>query len=164
MSKLALVLSLFSISAVATEQHNDSAYSFGIGAGAPYAGLGGHVAKVSETDMKYLAVGCIQYSSLMGSACGVGAGWMVTDLFGASSNNHGVGIYALQNAGEEYSAQSEGMFSAYKIQSYSALGLNYTYFSNGINKAGFNYGFSIHATNADFDSKINGMFQIGYQF
>jgi hypothetical protein len=164
MSKLAVVLSLFSISVVATEQNNDSTYSFAVGAGAPYAGLGGHVAKVSDTDMKYLSLGCIQYSSLMGSACGLGAGWMVTDLFDATSNKHGFGVYALQNAGEEIASRGEGVFAEYQFQRYSALGLNYTYFSNGINQSGFTFGLSIHATNADYDEKINGMFQIGYQF
>lgn len=164
MNKFALVFSLFSMSTLASEQLNESSVSYGIGAGAAYAGLGGHVAKVSNTDMKYLAVGCIQYSTLMGSACGLGAGWMVTDLFGATSNKHGLGIYALQTAGEELYFESEGFFAQDKHRTYSALGLNYTYFSNGINQSGFTFGLSIHATNADYDEKINGVFQIGYQF
>jgi hypothetical protein len=162
--KFALVFSFVAMSAFADDTNNDGTYSFGVGAGAPYAGLGGHVAKVSDTDMKYLSLGCIQYSSLMGSACGLGAGWMVTDLFDATSNNHGLGIYALQTAGEELSERTGGFFAIDKHQNYSAVGLNYTYFSNGINKSGFTFGLSVHATNADYDRKINGMFQIGYQF
>ncbi len=164
MKKFALILSLFSFSTLASDVIDENSLSFGVGAGAPYAGLGGHVAKVSDTDMKYLSLGCIQYSSLMGSACGLGAGWMVTDLFDATSNNHGLGIYALQTAGEELSERTGGFFAIDKHQNYSAVGLNYTYFSNGINKSGFTFGLSVHATNADYDRKINGMFQIGYQF
>lgn len=164
MNKFALIFSFFSVSALASDVIDENSLSFAVGAGAPYAGLGGHVAKVSDTDMKYLSLGCIQYSSLMGSACGLGAGWMVTDLFDATSNKHGFGVYALQNAGEEIASRGEGVFAEYQFQRYSALGLNYTYFSNGINQSGFTFGLSIHATNADYDEKINGMFQIGYQF
>jgi len=164
LNKFALIFSFFSVSTLASDVIDENSLSFAVGAGAPYAGLGGHVAKVSDTDMKYLSLGCIQYSSLMGSACGLGAGWMVTDLFDATSNKHGFGVYALQNAGEEIASRGEGVFAEYQFQRYSALGLNYTYFSNGINQSGFTFGLSIHATNADYDEKINGMFQIGYQF
>lgn len=161
MKKLVLVLSFISSSLIAQENTVDSQYSFGVGIGATYSGLGANFALLSKTDMKYASVGCVEYSSRYGSTCGFGIGWIVTDLFASNSNKHGFGIYATK-AGHEVYATTENV--NIRENDYYGAGVSYTYFMNGINKPGLNFGISAHATNAKYDEKINGFLQIGYQF
>lgn len=161
MKKLVLVLSFISCSLIAQESTFDSQYSVGIGMGAAYSGLGANVALLSRNDMKYVSVGCVEYNSRFGSICGLGIGWIVTDLFDSNSNKHGLGVYATK-AGHEAYVTSENFII--KDNEYYGAGLSYTYFMNGINKPGFNFGISAHVTNAKYEEKINGFLQIGYQF
>ena len=161
MKKLVLVLSFISGSVIAQESTFDRQYSVGVGMGAAFSGLGANFALLSKTDMKYVSVGCVEYSSRYGSTCGLGIGWIVTDLFDSNSNKHGFGVYATK-AGHESYVTSENF--DIKDNEYYGAGVSYTYFMNGINKPGFNFGISAHATNAKYDEKINGFLQIGYQF
>lgn len=161
MKKLVLVLSIISGSLIAQESTFDSQYSVGVGMGAAYSGLGANFALLSNTDMKYVSVGCVEYSSRYGSTCGLGIGWIVTDLFDSDSNKHGLGVYATK-AGHEVYATTENF--NIKENEYYGAGVSYTYFMNGINKPGLNFGISAHATNAKHEEKINGFLQVGYQF
>ena len=161
MKKLVLVISFISGSLIAQESTFDSQYSVGVGMGAAFSGLGANFALLSKADMKYVSAGCVEYSSRYGSTCGLGIGWIVTDLFDSNSNKHGLGVYATK-AGHESYATSENF--NIKDNEYYGAGVSYTYFMNGINKPGLNFGISAHATNAKYDEKINGFLQIGYQF
>jgi hypothetical protein len=163
LKKLVLVLSFISGSLVAQENTFDSQYSVGVGLGAIYSGLGANFALLSDRDMKYISAGCVEYSSMYGSTCGIGAGWIVTDLFNSNSNKHGVGVYVTKAGSESQVYLDDNGFNFVENQYYGA-GVSYTYFMNGINKPGFNFGISAHATNAKYDEKINGFLQVGYQF
>lgn len=152
----------FSSFLAATEVSND--ISFGVGLGALYSGLGANVALVSDRDMKYISAGCVEYSSRYSFTCGFGLGWIVTDLFNSESNRHGWGIYVTK-AGHESKFVFDGYNTPEFIENeYYGAGVSYTYFMNGINKPGLNFGISAHATNAKYEGKLNGFFQIGYQF
>src|SRR5882762_10754114 len=68
----------------------------GVGAGALYSGIGVNIGRRGEHSFGYLAAGCsVGYSSDKGwdVPCGVGAGWIWTDLLTRASNRHGLGIY-----------------------------------------------------------------------
>jgi hypothetical protein len=113
--------------------------------------------------MKYISLGCIAYSSVFGSTCGFGAGWIVTDLFQSDSNNHGIGVYITKAGHVRYATLENGRYRLNEDEYYGA-GVSYTYFMNGIDKSGFTFGVYIHATNAKNDESVNGFFQVGYQF
>lgn len=67
-----------------------------------YSGVGTNLSFVSENDLKYISVGCVGFSSLYGSNCGFGAGWIKTDLFGVNSYKHGFGVYLSLVDNESY--------------------------------------------------------------
>lgn len=159
MKTLVLLLTMVSAPVLAQDSLSDHNYSLGVGMGAPYSGLGANVVLVSDTDMKYISAGCTEYSSRFGWSCGVGAGWIVTNLFSTASNKHGVGVYVSKAGHEEYYTAN-----TLKEHDYYGAGLSYTYFMRGINKPGFTFGASIHASNAKRDDKVGGFIQVGYQF
>ncbi len=136
--------------AEANEQH-----SFGVGLGSSYSGLGINIAQLSDDDMKYISAGCVSSSSKNGSTCGLGIGWIVTDLFDNNNNKHGLGAYA-GIIGTEINLDDN--------QPLYGLGFGYHYFLNGINKPGTNLGFSFLTGNSDNGQENVLMFQIGYQF
>jgi hypothetical protein len=146
---------------------NKQQFSFGLGIGAMYTGLGVNAAMVSPTELKYLSLGCIEYSSTYGTACGAGLGWIKTDLFDIQNNKHGLGLY-VTSLGEEttnsYTTSDQGTTVYWHRSAVYGLGVSYSYFSNGIDKPGFTYGVSVHGSNAEFENKLGGFFQIGYQF
>jgi len=117
--------------------------------------------------LKYISAGCVEYGSSNGATCGVGAGWIKTDLSGANSNKHGFGVYISLVGNESYASYTSTTEGAeyynHNSDVYGA-GVSYTYFMNGIDKSGINLGISIHATNADFEDSYGGFFQVGYQF
>tara|TARA_R110000737_G_scaffold268494_1_gene275927 strand:- start:3312 stop:3893 length:582 start_codon:yes stop_codon:yes gene_type:complete len=164
LKKLALILSTLSLSCLADSNVDNNSYAVGLGVGAMYSGLGTNFALVSKTDMKYISAGCVKYSSFSGSTCGFGAGWIMTDLFGAKSNKHGVGVYVSLVDNERYTSNTsttEGTkYFRHESDIYGA-GVSYTYFINGIDRSGFNFGLSAHVTNAD---NFGGFLQVGYQF
>jgi hypothetical protein len=167
LKKLALLLPLLSLNCFAEENDQDKSYSVGLGMGAMYSGIGANLSFVSENDLKYISAGCTEYSSITGASCGFGAGWIKTDLFGANSNKHGIGIYATLVGKEKYASYTSTTdgteYYTHESNIYGA-GVSYTYFMNGINKSGTTFGVSIHATNADFENSYGGFFQVGYQF
>tara|TARA_R110000772_G_scaffold28437_15_gene71711 strand:- start:6349 stop:6852 length:504 start_codon:yes stop_codon:yes gene_type:complete len=167
LKKLALILPILSVNCFAQLNNQEQQYSVGIGMGALYTGLGANIALLSQNDMKYLSLGCVEYSSRFGSTCGFGAGWVKTDLFNFDNNKHGFGIYASLVGSEvsvKYTQSDFGNDYILKEHDYYGLGLSYTYFFNGINNSGTTLGVSIHGTNADFDSRFASFLQVGYQF
>lgn len=167
MKKIALVLYTLSLSCLAEGVVDEKQYSVGLGVGALYSGVGTNFALVSNTDMKYISAGCVKYSTYSGSTCGFGAGWIMTDLFGANTNKHGVGVYVSLVDSERYTSTTATTSGNELFQHESNIygaGVSYTYFLNGIDQSGLNLGLSLHVTNADFDDKFGGFFQVGYQF
>jgi hypothetical protein len=133
---------------------NDN-FTFGIGAGSLYSGLGVNAGIQSKTDLKYISVGCVSYSSIYGETCGVGIGWVKTDVFDFQTPKHGASLY-IGIVGDEYDNFDRKVI-------YGA-GLGYHYFFNGINNSGVNLGFTMVAGNENDGIGMGGMFQLGYQF
>ncbi len=167
MKTFILLLSVISINCFAAENSKDKRYSIGLGYGAMYSGVGTNLSFISKNDLKYISLGCVEYSSSNGSVCGFGGGWIKTDLFGANSNKHGVGVYVSLVDNESYTSYTsttEGVeYRRHESNVYGA-GLSYTYFMSGIDKAGTTFGVAVHATNADHEESWGGFVQIGYQF
>lgn len=165
MKQVIFVVSIFLYSNLSYA--NDSEMSVGLGVGFMYSGIGGNLAFVDDDSMKYISLGCVSYGSTDGARCGGGIGWITTDLFNFESNKHGFGIYAGIVGNEGYSSYSSSSDSTdiYRHNNtvYGA-GVSYTFFTRGINKRGTTLGFSIHASNAEFDNKYGGFLQVGYQF
>ena len=133
---------------------NDN-FTFGIGAGSLYSGLGVNAGIQSKTDLKYISVGCVSYSSIYGETCGVGIGWVKTDVFYFQTPKHGASLY-VGIVGDEY--------DNFDRKAIYGAGLGYHYFFNGINNSGVNLGFTILAGNENDGIGMGGMFQLGYQF
>jgi hypothetical protein len=163
LKNLLIIASFISVSTFAQSDEVNKQYSMGLGIGAAYSGLGANFAFISATDMKYISIGCAEYSSIFGSTCGFGAGWIVTDLFDSTSNKHGLGIFVTK-AGHESYMNTDSLNYSIQENEYYGAGVSYNYYMNGINKSGFNFGLSAIATNAKYDQKYNGLLQIGYQF
>jgi hypothetical protein len=142
---------------------NEQRYSFGLGMGSIYSGIGSNFAIISDKDMKYISIGCIEYSSNNGAECGLGLGWVNTDLFSPDNNKHGLGLYISMVGHESNTIKVNGNFETEENDIYG-LGVSYTYFFNGIGNSGMNIGISSHLTNADYKDNYGGFLQIGYQF
>lgn len=166
LKSLALALSLaFSSNTFALDDPiiNDSTVNdsviddltFGLGIGSFYSGLGVNVGVQSETDLKYMSLGCVRFSSL-DSTCGMGLGWIQTGLFGLQSLKHGLSLYAGIIGSE--------LNNNYDYSSVYGAGLGYHYFFNGINDSGSNLGFTLVVGSDNPSEQIGGMFQFGYQF
>jgi len=149
-----LCIFLFSISTIA-----EDTYSFGVGMGTSYGGFGVNISQLSETDMKYLSTGCMSYSSLLGSACGAGIGWIKTDLFSAESSKHGLGAY-LGIVGSERVRRN----SSYDNDPAYGAGIGYHYFFRGIKNPGANIGVSLVAGGKGDGIGKALIFEFGYQF
>jgi len=130
-------------------------FTFGIGAGSLYSGLGVNAAIQSKTDLKYISIGCVSYSSIYGETCGAGIGWVKTDIFDFQTPKHGASLY-VGIVGDEY--------DNFDRKAIYGVGLGYHYFFNGINNSGGNLGFTIVAGNENEGIGMGGMFQLGYQF
>lgn len=167
MKKIILLLPLLSLSCFAAVDSETKNHSVGFGIGAMYSGIGTNFSFVSKTDLKYISAGCTAYSSMTGSECGVGVGWIKTDLFDSNSNKHGFGVY-VGSVGKESSYSHTSTLNGVEYYRHEnniyGVGVSYTYFMNGIDHSGTTFGISVHATNAEFESNYGGFFQVGYQF
>lgn len=143
---------LLSIFLFLTSADAEESYSFGLGMGTSYSGLGVNISQRSESDMKYLSAGCVGYSSIFGSACGAGVGWIRTDLFETNSNKHGFGAY-LGVVG----SKSKFRGVSYDKKAKYGVGIGYHYFFSGISESGANIGLTLVSDNA-------ALLQWGYQF
>ena len=130
-------------------------FTFGLGAGSFYSGIGVNAGVKSKTDLKYISVGCVSYSSIHGETCGVGIGWVKTDIFDFQTPKNGASIY-MGVVGSEY--------TSFDHKAIYGVGLGYHYFFRGIDKSGFNLGFTVTAGNENDGVAMGGMFQVGYQF
>ena len=142
--------------------------SFGLGLGAPYNGIGANVSWTNENSMKYVALGCAKISGSSDDVnCdfGIGFGYINTSLFSIENNNHGIGV----NAGISrrkyfgYAEDKEITLNEHYEEVYT-LGIDYTYFFEGIDNAGWNVGLSPHVEFVDSETNFGIYLGLGYQF
>ena len=131
--------------------------SFGIGAGTNYTGLGANIGLKSPTDYKFISTGCLSYGSQSNLTCGVGVGWISTDLFEIQSKYHGLGLYigAVNTEKNSSNTDEEAVYGG---------AITYNYFFNGISNPGANFGVALNAGDENDGVKFGVMLQIGYQF
>jgi len=141
--------------ALSSQAIANNTFTFGLGAGSLYSGIGVNIGVQSKTEFKYISAGCVSYSSIYGETCGVGAGWIKTDIFDFQTPKHGASLY-IGIVGSEY--------DNFDRDAIYGVGLGYHYFFKGIDQSGVNLGFTIVAGNENDDIGMGGMLQIGYQF
>ena len=155
MRKLILCLMVLATFWSASSNANDE-ISYGIGTGALTSGLGVNAALRSENHMGYIAAGClgIGYSNEQGwiLPCGIGAGWIQTDLLTNANNHHGLGIYV----------GPVGMNDDKKAR--YGVGVTYVYFMQGVNAKGWNFGFTPATGQDNGTDKGSLLINVGYQF
>jgi hypothetical protein len=146
------LLSLMLVTSSQTLANDD--FTFGIGAGSLYSGIGVNAAIQSKVDLKYISAGCVSYSP-QGAVCGMGIGWIKTDIFDFQTPNHGASVYIGVIGSERDYDGSQPIYGA---------GAGYHYFFNGIGNSGVNLGFTLVSGNGDYDRLTGAMLQLGYQF
>ena len=130
--------------------------SFGVGAGALYNGLGGNLALIKADDLRYISVGCSEFShSSSGGTnltCGVGLGWLRSDILIKKNSKHGLGL----NIALDY----DGFES--KLE--PSIRLPYVFFFRGLDRRGWNLGVApLVRWDAD-GTDLGVMLEVGYQF
>lgn len=152
--KKARVLLLCISSAFVNPGLADSGLTFGSGFGALYSGLGVNIGVKREHDLRYLAIGCVGFgrsSDGTESSCGIGAGWIWTNIFPAN-NKSGLGFYV-------------GPIDSDKDHdTVYGFGMTYVYFFKGIDGSSWNLGVTPTIGNYDRDTKGRLLLQVGYQF
>lgn len=159
--KLALIALLVSHcivqSAVALPPSNNE-FSFGLGLGALYAGLGVNFGTRSNYDFKYAAVGCtsVQHSSTnhTNASCGGSVGWLWTGVVSPDDRNHSFGIYI---GPVEFSSRDVG-------HAIYGAGATYEFFPRGIDTSGWNFGATLATGRENRSTKVGLFLNAGYQF
>ncbi len=121
-------------------------FTFGLGVGSLYSGVGINAGIQSKVDLKYISAGCVSYTS-QEATCGMGIGWVKTDLFDFQTPNHGASIY-IGVIGSEL--DYDGYQAVY------GAGLGYHYFFNGIGNSGLNLGLTVLSGNGDY-GRLTGL-------
>jgi len=134
--------------------------SFGLGAGAMYSGLGVNYGFVRGDNFSYLSIGCVAlgYSEVSGviAPCGVGAGWIKTNLIG-EKNKHGIGVYVGPIASKEGSGIDE-------YKTVYGIGMPYVFFFKEDFAPGWNIGITPVVGHWDGNTKGGVIAQLGYQY
>jgi len=154
---LAALLVLFGIESKAAENST----SFGVGAGAMYSGMGVNVGLRRGNNFGYVAAGCMAlgYGDASGwiLPCGVGAGWIWTDLLPTANDRHGLGFYLgpVGISPDKYGYDDKARYG---------VGFTYLYFFNGVNASGWNVGITPALGKQGGDRKGSLLINLGYQF
>ena len=130
--------------------------SFGVGAGALYNGLGGNLALIKADDLRYISVGCSEFShSSSGGTnltCGVGLGWLRSDILTRKNSKHGLGL----NIALDY--------DQFHSKAEPSIRLPYVFFFRGLDRRGWNIGVApLVRWDAD-GTELGVMLEVGYQF
>jgi len=136
-------------------------WSLGVGFGTPYAGLGANLALAGTHDFKYLSAGCLagtEHDDDWDLACGIGVGWMWTDLFAWRPNHQAIGVY-LGPVGSQRDSGPDG-----KLHAVYGVGASYNYFFNGVGRPGALLGLTPVIDRRDGDTEASLMLNLGYQF
>lgn len=131
--------------------------SFGLGVGSLYNGLGGNFALIKADDLKFVSVGCSEYmsSSLEGTSvtCGVGVGWLRSDIFTEKNSKHGLGLNVALDYDEFYSELEP------------SIRIPYVFFFRGLHRRGWNLGVApLVRWSAEEGTDLGVMLEVGYQF
>lgn len=130
--------------------------SFGVGIGALYNGIGGGFALIKADDLKYLSVGCSEFSrsSIDGTnvTCGVGIGWLRSDILTRKNSKHGLGV----NLAVDYDQLHS--------EAEPSIRMPYVFFFKGLDRKGWNLGVAPLVRWDAEDTEIGVMFEVGYQF
>jgi len=141
MKKILKSLLLLSGTLLATE----NAISYGLGLGQLYNGVGVNIALQDTTNMKYVAVGCIDasYGSYSGwdANCGVALGYVSTTILSDKNNKHGLGVHIALSDDVDNVA--------------GTIGVGYTYFVNEISNSGWNVGLTPSLTFRDRETDVD---------
>jgi len=153
-SVIALVLGVFASSSPRAEGET----SVGVGGGALYSGIGVNVGRRGDHTFGYLAAGCsVAYSSNQGwdVPCGVGAGWIWTDLLTKANDRHGLGIYVGPVSTKGPTGDVKAVYGA---------GLTYLYFFGDSVAKGWNLGITPTVGKKYGDYRTGALINVGYQF
>lgn len=130
--------------------------SFGVGLGALYNGIGGNFALIKADDFRFVSAGCTEASSSSANGtnltCGVGVGWLRSDLLTRKNSKHGLGINLALDYDQLHS----------EIE--PAVRLPYVFFFNGLGRRGFNLGLAPLVRWDAEGTELGVMFEFGYQF
>ena len=130
--------------------------SFGLGVGSLYNGLGVNAAFMSPENLKFVAFGCTEFShSSHGGTdgtCGVGVGWIKSDILTKKNDKHGIGLHF----GLNYDTRDNDFEPV--------LSIPYVFFFKGIDSKGLNIGAAPLVAWESGDAKFGLFLQIGYQF
>ena len=160
MSFIQYIFMLVSASLMATglSLAGENRTTIGTGVGPMYNGLGLSYGQQEKHFLKYASLGCldISVSDSRGTEynCGVGGGFLKSDIFDNKNNKHGIGMHL----GATYN-QRQGLN---KVEVFVAP--QYVYFFNGIDDSGLNLGVSLLAGKRDGETEAGAGLQIGYQF
>lgn len=154
MSKVKILVGMMLLASVVKAE--ESELSYGLGIGGLYNGVGVNIASPTKEDLKYVSIGCIDFSynsySGWNTNCGLGLGYINTSIIG-DSNKHGLGLHlAVHEDGSANNAQV-------------SVGAGYTYFVDP-SKIGWNFGLTpIYIfEDSENNDKLALMFDVGYQF
>jgi hypothetical protein len=155
MFAIAFLLGSFAIDSSRAED----GLSVGVGGGALYSGLGVNVGRRGEHSFGYLAAGCsVGYSAADGweVPCGVGAGWIWTDLLTKANDRHGLGVYVGPvRTRKTLDSDAKAVYGA---------GLTYVYFfGDGVAK-GWNVGITPTVGKIYGNYRAGALINVGYQF
>jgi len=157
-NKVVCILLFFLLFVIADVSSAEEKITFGVGGGFIYNGFGINFGKLDKSDFKYMSLGCIGigYSTISGivSNCGIGIGWVRSDILTEKNNKHGLGGHL----GVTYNT------SANRHETEALLGISYAYFFKGMNKGGWNLGLGPTIVKNNKDTKGGFMLQAGYQF
>jgi hypothetical protein len=111
---------------------------------------------VATSDLKFLSVGCSEFSrsSIDGTnlTCGVGVGWLRSDIITKKNSKHGLGLNIALDYDQLHS-KAEPSFR-----------LPYVFFFKGIDRKGWNLGLApLVRWDAD-GTELGVMLEVGYQF
>lgn len=134
----------------------DNEVSFGVGVGSLYSGIGVNAALKGDSHIGYVSAGCIGigYSDNSGwiLPCGIGAGWIWTNLLTKTNNRHGLGLYAGPVGVNKNDKARYG------------IGVTYVYFLQGVNTKGWNVGITQAVGKENGNTKGSLLINVGYQF
>jgi len=162
MKKIIPMLLAFPLSVFADPGDDDPLVTIGMGLGVQYGGLGVNLARISDHDMKYLSVGLLGENTHDEKFFGFTVGWLRTDLFNLDSNRHGFGV-SLGRMGWEEQIDDNGELTGRDRYIYG-IGLDYVYFSEGIDRPGKRYGISLIRADTEIGNGAGIGFSYGYRF
>lgn len=134
----------------------DNELSVGVGIGALYSGIGVNAALKGDNHIGYVSAGCIGIGHSDNSGwilpCGIGAGWIWTNLLTNANNRHGIGLYAGPVGMNEDDKARYG------------VGITYVYFLQGVKAKGWHFGITPAIGKENGDTKGSLLINAGYQF